>query len=124
MEKEEILEIKQLYIDLCDASINKDIEKLNEILADNYILVHMTGKKQTKEDYINSVTNGELKYYESVHENIDIKIDNNKATIVGKTKTLASPFGISKSWWRLRQDLTLEKIDGKWMITHSIASTY
>ena len=116
--------VKQLYIDLCDASINKDLDKLNEILADNYILVHMTGMNQTKEDYINSVKNGDLKYYESIHESIDVKIDNNKASVIGKTKTLASPFGISKSWWRLRQDLDLEKINGKWMIIHSVASTY
>ena len=116
--------VKQLYIDLCDASINKDLDKLNEILADNYILVHMTGMNQTKEDYINSVKNGDLKYYESIHESIDVKIANNKASVIGKTKTLASPFGISKSWWRLRQDLDLEKINGKWMIIHSVASTY
>lgn len=116
--------VKQLYIDLCDASINKDLDKLNELLANNYILVHMTGMNQTKEDYINSIKNGDLKYYESIHESIDVKIDNNKACVIGKTKTLASPFGISKSWWRLRQDLDLEKINGKWMIIHSVASTY
>ena len=50
MTEEDIL--KQLYIDLCDASINKNIDKLNQILSDDYILIHMTGMKQTKEDYI------------------------------------------------------------------------
>ena len=41
MTDEEI--IRNLYIELCDASINKDLNKLDEILADDYILVHMTG---------------------------------------------------------------------------------
>lgn len=122
MTDEEI--IRNLYIELCDASINKDLNKLDEILADDYILVHMTGMNQTKEDYINSVKNGELKYYESIHEDIEINIKNNKAIVIGKTKTLASPFGIQKSWWRLRQDLELEKIEGKWVIKQSKASTY
>ncbi len=116
--------IKKLYLDLCEASINKDIDKLNDILSDDYVLVHMTGMNQTKEDYINSVKSGELKYYESVHESIDVTIDNNTATIIGKTKTLASPFGMNKSWWRLRQDVEARKIDGKWLITSSKASTY
>ena len=116
--------IKNLYIELCDASINKDLNKLDEILADDYILVHMTGMNQTKEDYINSVKNGDLKYYESIHEDIEITIKDNKANVVGKTITLASPFRMHKSWWRLRQDLELEKIDGKWIIKHSKASTY
>ena len=122
MTDEEI--IRNLYIELCDASINKDLNKLDEILADDYILVHMTGMNQTKEDYINSVKNGELKYYESIHEDIEINIKNNKAIVIGKTKTLASPFGMHKSWWRLRQDLELEKEEGKWVIKQSKASTY
>ena len=53
-------EIKQLYIDLCDASIKKDIEKLKYILADNYVLVHMTGKRQSKEEYIKIVKTLEI----------------------------------------------------------------
>ncbi len=116
--------IKELYIKLCDASINKDINTLNEILAEDYILVHMTGKEQTKQDYINSVKNGELKYYESIHESIDININGNNAHLTGKTKTLASPFGFGKSWWKLRQDILLEKENDTWIIKQSKASSY
>lgn len=116
--------IKQLYIDLCNASINKDLTKIEEILANNYSLIHMTGMKQSKEDYIDAVRNGDLKYYESVHESIDVNIDGDIAKVIGKTKTLVSPFGMSKSWWRLRQDLVVKKVDGKWLIVSSKASTY
>ena len=124
MDNSEFKEIKQLYIDLCDASINKDLNKLNDILSDDYILVHMTGMRQSKEDYIESVKTGELSYYESVHESIEVEIDGDAAIIIGKTKMLASPFGSSKSWWKLRQDLKAKKIDGKWILTYSEASTY
>lgn len=116
--------IKSLYINLCEASINKDINKLNEILSDDYILVHMTGLNQTKKEYINSVKNGDLKYYDVKHEKIKVDIKGNEAYIIGETKTLASPFGISKSWWNLRQDMVVKKINGKWQIVKSIASTY
>ena len=44
--------VRKLYIDLCEASINKDLIKLDKILSDDYVLVHMTGMKQTKEDYL------------------------------------------------------------------------
>lgn len=123
MKKDEEI-IKNMYIYLCEASINKDTQKIDELLSDDYILVHMTGMKQSKKDYINSVKNGELEYYENIHESIEINIDGNKAEVIGKTKTLASPFKMTKSWWRLKQNITLEKIDGKWLITKSIASTY
>lgn len=116
--------VRKLYIDLCEASINKDLIKLGEILSDDYVLVHMTGMKQTKEDYLDSVKSGELSYFESKHESIDVNVNGDDATIIGKTKTLASPFGISKSWWNLRQDLKAKKIDGKWILMYSKASSY
>ena len=116
--------VKELYIKLCDASINKDKDTLNEILADDYVLIHMTGKRQLKQDYINSVLSGELKYYETVHESIEVNINGDKATIIGKAKILASPFGFGKSWWRLRQDVLLEKVNDTWIIKQSKASSY
>lgn len=122
MEDKEI--IKELYIKITEASINKDIETLNKILANDYVLIHMTGKRQSKQDYINSVLMGELKYYKAIHESIDIKVDNNKATMVGKSKILASPFGIEKSWWNLKQDIKLEKENDVWLIKESKASSY
>ena len=124
MKRSEIEIIKKLYIDLCSASESKDVDTLKEILADDYILVHMTGKKQTKNEYINSVVSEELKYYESIHDSIEVKIDGDVAKVIGKTRTLASPFGMNKMWWRLKQDMTLIKREGKWYIIQSIASMY
>lgn len=122
MEDEEI--IRELYIKLCDASIKKDKNTLLDILSDDYILVHMTGMHQSREQYIDSVLSGKLKYFESKHESIEVNINEDTATIIGKTKTLASPFGMPKSWWRLRQDLEVKKINNEWKITKSKASTY
>ena len=116
--------VRKLHIDLCEASINKDLIKLGEILSDDYVLVHMTGMKQTKEDYLDSVKSGELSYFESKHESIDVNVNGDDATIIGKTTTLASPFGTSKSWWNVRQDLKAKKIDGKWILMYSKASSY
>ena len=84
----------------------------------------MSGMKQSKNDYIDSVASGELKYFESIHDKIDIKLNGNIANVVGMTRTLASPFGIAKSWWKLKQEIVVEKIDGRWIIVSSVASTY
>ena len=116
-------EIIELYKSLCEASVKKDKEKLNDILSSDYTLTHMTGLIQTKDEYINSVINGELKYFD-LHESVDVVITDDFARVVGKTNTLASVFGIAKSWWRLRQDLIVKKIDDKWIIESSVASTY
>ena len=57
--------IKKKYIDLCEASINKDISKINELLSEDYILVHMTGIHQSKADYINSNMSYSLTKFEA-----------------------------------------------------------
>ena len=87
--------VRKLYIDLCEASINKDLIKLDEILSDDYVLVHMTGMKQTKEDYLDSVKSGELSYFESKHESIDVNLnrddinfENKSCLVFGKGKKM------------------------------------
>ena len=84
----------------------------------------MTGMHQSKEEYMLSVKEGELKYFESVHDSIEVNINNDKASLIGKTKTLASPSKMSASWWRLKQDMTLEKRNDKWVIVKTVASMY
>lgn len=101
--------VRELYIDLCRASIDKGL---------------LTGLNQSKEDYINAVENGNLKYYDILRESIDIKFNGNRAYVIGKTRTLASLFGMPKSWWNLKQDIIMERVDGRWLIKKSIASTY
>ena len=122
MKDEEI--IIELYKKLCKASIDKDVKTIDGILSEDYELIHMTGMHQSKEDYMLSVKEGELKYFESVHDSIEVNINGNEATLIGKTKTLASPFGMSASWWRLKQDMKLEKRNDKWVIVKSVASMY
>ena len=50
--------ITEMYKDLSYASVTRDIEKISSLLAEDYVLVHMTGLHQTKENYINSVKEG------------------------------------------------------------------
>ena len=55
--------IRSLYEEMYIAMITKDKDKL-ELLHDNgFVLVHMTGMKQTKEEYIKAIVNGVLNYY-------------------------------------------------------------
>ena len=75
-EEEEVLE---RFMEFQKAMIEKDSSKLNEIMDDNYTLTHMSGKIQTKQEYIDEIMDGTLNYYESI-------IDNPKITIQGAQK--------------------------------------
>ncbi|MBE6496458.1 MAG: nuclear transport factor 2 family protein [Methanobrevibacter thaueri] len=110
-------EILERFIEFQQALIDKDADKLDEILTDKYELVHMSGKRQTKEEFIAEIMDGALNYYKS--EIIDPTIlwdDNQRATLVGDVRLTAKVYGINGTW-TLDTTVDFEKIDGKWYFT-------
>lgn len=117
--------IIELYRQENQAMVDKDIVKLNEILAPSMELRHMTGYQQPKLEWIDQIQNGEMKYFSSVEENIkDIKIDGNSASLVGQSKVKASVWGSGVATWPLQMKMEFTKDNGKWIITNQDASTY
>ena len=117
---------EQLYRDLCDASMRKDAKGIAAVLADDYVLVHMTGMRQLKGAYIEAVLDGTLNYYATEHDSIEVHLapDGRHATICGRSRVCAAVFGGGRHTWHLQQDLRAEKRDGRWLLLESVASTY
>lgn len=107
------------------AMVDKDIVKLNEILAPSMQLQHMTGYMQPKLEWIDQIQNGEMKYFSSIEENIkEIVIEGNSASLVGQNKVMASVWGSQVATWPLQMKMEFTKSNGKWIIANQIASTY
>ena len=110
-------EVLKRFIDFQEAMIVKDYDKLDVILNDNYTLTHMSGKTQSKQEYINEIMDGTLNYYKST-------IDNPIITIIEETKYIfkaditleAKVYGI-KGTWTLHSEQTMEKINDTWYIS-------
>lgn len=117
---------ERLYRDLCDASMRKDAAGMAALLADDYVLVHMTGMRQGKQAYIQAVCDGTLNYYSTEHDSIDVDVadDGNTAAIRGRSRVNAAVFGGGRNTWRLQQRLKAEKRNGAWLLVESRASTY
>lgn len=117
--------IVELYRQENQAMVDKDIVKLNEILAPSMELRHMTGYQQPKLEWIDQIQNGEMKYFSSVEENIeDVKIDGNSASLVGQNKVKASVWGSGVATWSLQMKMEFTKNNGKWIIANQYASMY
>lgn len=121
--KDELL-IQNCYKEMYFAMISKDRESLKEVLDDSFVLVHMTGMRQAKDEFITAVIDGTLNYYSAVHENMPVEIKGNTAVIKGQSYVQAAVFGGGKTYWHLQQKCSLKKTDNKWKITRSVASTY
>lgn len=120
----EKLQIQDCYKAMYAAMIAKDRPELEEVLDDSFVLVHMTGMCQNKEEFITAVLDGTLNYYSAVHENMPVEINGDNAVITGQSYVQAAVFGGGKNYWHLQQKCSLKKADNTWKITRSVASTY
>ena len=116
--------IENCYEKMYQGMLDKDRELLSEVLHDSFVLIHMTGMHQPKEEFISAVVDGTLNYYTASHQRMDVDIAGDNAVLVGKTLVNAAVFGGREHTWRLQQDLKLVKENGTWKITEARASTY
>ena len=94
-----------------DGMIKKDKNLLDDTMSKDAILYHMTGHKETKEEYIKDILDGTLNYYDYKI----ISFSDNVATI----KLLAKVYGSEKSWWTLKMYIEYTKEDNKTKIKTS-----
>lgn len=116
--------IVEAYKKMYTAMIAKDADRLNEILDGDFILVHMTGMRQSKSEFICAVENGTLNYYSVDHQWIDININGDSAVLIGQSSVNAAVFGGGRSTWRLQLKLKLTKKADAWKVNVAKASTY
>ncbi len=117
-------QIKELYRQYWRYMIDKDLEKLRSMMSDDYYLLHMTGVRQTADEFLNGLMKGIFNYYSAEHDSIDVTIHGDTATMTGRSKVVAVVYGGMKSSWRLQGDFTMRKERGSWKFTSSRASTY
>lgn len=116
--------IKEIYRKYWKCMIGKDETGLRSLMSDDYYLMHMTGTKQSVNEFIRGLLDGTFNYYSADHDDIQVSVDGDAAVMTGKSKVVAAVYGGSKNKWRLRGDFTLRKENGNWKLTSSKASTY
>ncbi|MBQ8047896.1 MAG: nuclear transport factor 2 family protein [Prevotella sp.] len=117
-------QILSLYECMYKAMIAKDIAVLDSLHADDFVLVHMTGMRQPKQVYLRSIADGTLNYYSAEHEQMDVSVDEDSATLTGRSRVEAAVFGGSRHTWRLQLCFKLARRQGKWLFLEARASAY
>lgn len=121
---DDIETIKEMYRQYWKCMIDKDADGLREMMSADYYLMHMTGARQSADEFISGLMGGTFNYYSADHDDIQVSINGDAATMIGKSRVLAAVYGGGRHKWRLRGDFTLRKENGAWKLTSSRASTY
>lgn len=117
-------QIAQLYECMYRAMIGKDTAALAGMHADDFVLVHMTGVRQDKRQYLSAIADGTLNYYSCRTEQLDISVDGDIATLMGRSRVEDAVYGGGRHTWRLQLHFRMRRSQGGWQFTYSTASTY
>ena len=117
-------QLAKCYHTMYQGMIRKDTALLEGVLDDSFALIHMTGMRQSKRQYIAAIVNGTLNYYSEQTDAVDIAVTGDTARLVGQSRVSAAVFGGGKHVWRLRLAIDAVKRDGDWYFTGAEASTY
>ena len=117
-------QIEACYQQMYRGMVEKDRTLLSEVLADTFVLIHMTGMRQSKETFIRAVESGTLNYYSADHQRMDTEIHGDTAELVGRSVVNAAVFGGGRNTWHLQLRLKLIRTGGVWKVTEAKAATY
>ena len=110
-------EVLNRYKAMEQAMVDANIDTLNEIILEGTTFRHMSGKVQTKEEYLNDIKNGALDYQAYTIENEEITIDGDDAYIKAKVTLTANAYGAQGSW-PFNVNAHMKKINGIWYYTN------
>lgn len=91
-------EVYSAYEAINNAMIKKDRATMERYFDENLTFTHMSGKKQTREEFIGEIMDGTLNYFKVDTKNYSIIVDGNTAHMKVTHTLTAKVYGISGSW--------------------------
>ena len=110
--------IKQIERELGDATVTVDIERLNQIYADDFAIIGSSGKILTKESILQQIESGKYKLVSYELGPIDVQVLGNVAVGHGAVTEKRIADGKDVSVELVYMDL-FEKRAGKWVLVRS-----
>jgi hypothetical protein len=101
----------------CQAMTDEDIDTLRELVSEDMVFTHMSGRKQTREEYFADVADGSLNYFIIGIENPVIEADGDKARITYTSVLNAEAYG-ARGTYRIKGTHHYALRDGCWMLVN------
>jgi len=98
----------------CQAMTEADIDTMREIVSEDMTFTHMSGMKQTREEYFADVADGSLTYYAIGMENPVVEVDGDMAMVTYTSALTANAYG-ARGTFRMKGTHYYQRIDGEWI---------
>lgn len=98
----------------CQAMTDADTDTLRTIISEDMVFTHMSGRRQTREEYLADIEKGRLKYYTIGIEKPVIVADGETVAITFTSVLNANAYG-ARGTFHMKGTHHYEKKDGEWI---------
>ena len=98
----------------CQAMTDADIDVMREIVSEDMTFTHMSGRKQTREEYFADIANKRLNYFTIGIEDPVIRVSGDKATVTFTSVLNANAYG-ARGIYRMKGTHHYELKGGQWI---------
>ena len=111
---EEKLAVLYVQARYCQAMTDADIDTMRELVSEDMVFTHMSGRQQTREEYFADVADESLNYFTIGIADPAIKVDGDKAQITYTSVLNANAYG-ARGTYRMKGTHYYELRDGSWI---------
>ena len=97
----------------CQAMTDADTDTLREIVSPDAVFTHMSGRRQTREEYFSDIESGALRYYTIGIDHPTVEVNGDTASIAYTSVLNANAYG-ARGTFRMSGTHWFEKRDGAW----------
>jgi ketosteroid isomerase-like protein len=105
------------------ALVQGDTGRLDQLLADDFVAVHITGYEQSKAEWLAQIESGRMAYHGLTEVSASLTVDGDRAVLVTRNLVDATIYG-SRGTWPLQATTTYARIGHAWKAVSSQAATY
>lgn len=114
-EQMEILYRQAMY---CQAMTDADIDTMRELVSENMVFTHMSGRQQTREEYFADVENGNLRYFTIGIDSPVVEVDGDFASVTYTSVLNANAYG-ARGTYRMDGTHWFEKREDGWFLINA-----
>ena len=97
----------------CQAMTDADTDTLREIVAEDAVFTHMSGRQQTREEYFADIESGSLRYFTIGIAHPTVEVNGDTASITYTSVLNANAYG-AHGTFRMSGTHWFEKRGGEW----------
>jgi hypothetical protein len=116
-------EIKKVFDQIYQAMLDGNSGKLSSFFSDDFTLIHMTGKVQSKKEWLKDIDAKWMAYHSRKEVSNRIEFSNEGATLTGWDRVDATIYG-GRGTWNLQLTVQFIKVYGSWIAQKMEATTF